>query len=252
MKLLNKLKALNSILHELRRTNYNANSPNFLTGKMMAEINTKKDKIESIQDVEFKVFSQWGDDGIIQYLISKLPIKNKTFVEFGVEYYTESNTRFLLINNNWSGLVVDGSEQHINYIKADSIYWQYELHAVKAFITAENIERLIDEAGFENELGILSIDIDGNDYTVWKAIKKYNPDIVIVEYNAAFGDNNPWITPYNPAFVREKTGYKKLFWGTSLMSICDLADEKGYDFIGCNLNGNNAYFIKRSVNNNIF
>ncbi|MEI9956281.1 MAG: hypothetical protein WDM90_08255 [Ferruginibacter sp.] len=219
---------------------------------MMAEINTKKDKIESIQDVEFKVFSQWGDDGIIQYLISKLPIKNKTFVEFGVEYYTESNTRFLLINNNWSGLVVDGSEQHINYIKADSIYWQYELHAVKAFITAENIERLIDEAGFENELGILSIDIDGNDYTVWKAIKKYNPDIVIVEYNAAFGDNNPWITPYNPAFVREKTGYKKLFWGTSLMSICDLADEKGYDFIGCNLNGNNAYFIKRSVNNNIF
>ncbi len=251
MKLWSKGKKLYTAIYNLYNNQFNTNSPNFLIGKMMAELNAAKEKINSIQDVEFKVFSQWGDDGIIQYLVSKLPIKNKTFVEFGVEYYTESNTRFLLLNNNWRGLVIDGSDEHINYIKNDSIYWQYELHVRKAFITAENIESLIDEAGFETELGILSIDIDGNDYSVWKAIRKYNPDIVIVEYNSAYGDN-PWITPYDPNFVREQAGPKKLFWGASLLSLCDLADEKGYDFIGCNQNGNNAYFVKRSVNNNTF
>src|SRR5579859_5594583 len=60
-----------------------------------------------ITNYEFKVFSQWGDDGIIQYLVNRLDIPNQTFIEFGTENYTESNTRFLLINNNWSGLVMD-------------------------------------------------------------------------------------------------------------------------------------------------
>src|ERR1700757_1212400 len=80
-----------------------------LFGKILNELHLKKE-ITSLQDVEFKIFSQWGDDGIIQYLISKLNITSKTFIEFGVETYIESNTRFLLINNNWSGMVIDGSQ----------------------------------------------------------------------------------------------------------------------------------------------
>lgn len=252
MKIINRLVALKDVIFNLQRELYDARNSKVITGKLLATFNNEKKSINSLTEVEFKVFSQWGDDGIIQYLISKLKIPNKTFVEFGVEYYTESNTRFLLINDNWSGLVIDGSDKHISYIKSDSIYWQYELHAIKAFITAENIETLIDEADFKNEIGILSIDIDGNDYMVWKAIKKYDPSIVIVEYNSAFGDEYPWIVPYDPSFIRSQNDSKKLFWGTSLQAICDLAIEKGYDFVGCNLNGNNAYFIKKIINNNIF
>jgi hypothetical protein len=120
--------------------------------------------IDHLYDVEFKVFSQWGDDGIIQYLIRNLDIPNKTFVEFGVENYTESNTRFLLINNNWSGLVMDGSSENISYIKNDEIYWQYDLQAKHAFIDVDNVNDLISCAGFSEELGLLHIDIDGNDY----------------------------------------------------------------------------------------
>lgn len=252
MNIINRIVALKDAIFDIRRELYDARNAKVITGKLLASLNENKPFVKNLQEVEFKVFSQWGDDGIIQYLIAKLKIPNNTFVEFGVEYYTESNTRLLLINNNWSGLVIDGSDKHISYIKNDSIYWQHELHAIKAFITAENIESLIDEAGFEKEIGILSIDIDGNDYMVWKAINKYDPSIVIVEYNAAFGDSQPWIVPYDPSFVRERQNYKKLFWGTSLLSICDLAAEKGYDFVGCNLNGNNAYFIKKSINNNLF
>ncbi len=95
--------------------------------------------------MEYQVFSQWGEDGIIQWLIRHIPIKEKRFIEFGVENYTESNTRYLLAGNNWSGLVIDGSEENIRYVKRDSLYWRHNLKAVAAFITAENINELIQE-----------------------------------------------------------------------------------------------------------
>jgi hypothetical protein len=201
--------------------------------------------VGSLHDVEFKVFSQWGDDGIIQYLINKLEIPNKTFIEFGVANYTESNTRFLLMNNNWSGLIMDGSIDNINYIKNDEIYWQYDLQAKHAFIDVDNVNDLIASAGFSPELGLLHIDIDGNDYWVWQAVKHVNPIIVIVEYNSLFGPNNAWTTPYDPMFVRSKFHYSNLCYGSSLISLCDLAEEKGYYFVGSNSAGNNAYFIRK-------
>src|SRR5258706_12445542 len=73
----------------------------------------------NIRDAEFKVFSQFGDDGIIQYLIANIAIctEHQKFIEFGVENYKESNTRFLLMNDNWTGLILDSSVENINSIK---------------------------------------------------------------------------------------------------------------------------------------
>lgn len=205
----------------------------------------KHTNVNNLHEVEFKVFSQWGDDGIIQYLINKLNIPNKTFVEFGVANYTEANTRFLLMNNNWSGLIMDGSSENIDYIKNDEIYWQYDLQAKHAFIDVENVNDLIASAGFSEELGLLHIDIDGNDYWVWQAVKCVNPIIVIVEYNSLFGPDNAWSTPYDARFVRSKFHYSNLCYGSSLTSLCDMAEEKGYYFVGSNSAGNNAYFIRK-------
>src|SRR5208337_1851018 len=113
----------------------------------------------SFRKVGFKVFSQWDEDGIIQYLISHLPIKNKTFIEFGVENYEESNTRFLLLNDNWQGMVLDACEQDIRYIERDDFYWKYDLQVKQAWITRENIDDLLVGSGFGEHVGILSIDI---------------------------------------------------------------------------------------------
>ena len=205
----------------------------------------------SIHDVEFKIFSQWGDDGIIQYLINNIEIQNKIFIEFGVENYTESNTRFLLVNNNWKGLVIDGSEEHINYIKNDTIYWKYDLTAKTNFITAENINQLFLNENISGNIGLLSIDIDGNDYWVWKNITVVDADIVIIEYNSIFGNERAITIPYNANFVRNTAHYSNLYYGVSITSLCDLADEKGYYFVGCNTAGNNAYFIKKHKITNI-
>jgi hypothetical protein len=214
-----------------------------LLGKLLSHANNKLDTIKSLSDVEFKVFSQWGDDGIIQYLVSKIPIANKTFIEFGVETYHESNTRFLLVNNNWSGLVIDGSASNIRSIKNQSIYWQYDLQAKEAFITKENINNLIVSEGIKGDIGILSVDIDGNDYWVLEAINVVNPVIIIVEYNSAFGLNH-YSIPYKSDFVRVKEHFSNQYWGASISAFHYLLSQKGYTFIGCNSNGNNGYFVQ--------
>ena len=99
---------------------------------------------DQINNSEFRVYSQWGEDGIIQYLLKYVPIENKTFVEFGVENYKEANTRFLLVNNNWTGLVMDGSSENIDYIKNDmSVSYAYNLKADCVFIAKDNINEVI-------------------------------------------------------------------------------------------------------------
>ncbi|MFM6473036.1 MAG: hypothetical protein ACKPGH_05935 [Dolichospermum sp.] len=202
---------------------------------------------KSIRDNEFRAFSQWGEDGIIQFLIRNVPINRKIFVEFGVQNYTESNTRFLLINNNWSGLVIDGGSEEISYIKNDPIYWQYNLKAVNSFITKDNINQIISDNGIQGEIGLLSVDIDGNDYWVWQAIDCINPAIVISEYNFRFGANKAVTVPYDASFVRSKAHYSNIYYGASLKALCILADKKGYAFVGCNSAGNNAFFVRKDL-----
>lgn len=228
---------------EIKKVKNEIHANRFLLGQISTQ--QLKDKtFPSIKEAEFQVFSQFGDDGIIQYIIQQIAVEYQIFIEFGVEKYTESNTRFLLMNNNWHGLVIDGSEENIDYIKADSIYWRNDLTAVCSFITAENINDLFVENGFSGEIALLSIDIDGNDYWVWKKIEAVNPQIVIAEYNSVFG-LLPVTIPYQANFVRTKSHFSNLYWGTSLGALCHLAEEKGYYFIGTNSAGNNAYFVRK-------
>jgi hypothetical protein len=202
--------------------------------------------ILDLHEAEFKVFSQFGDDGIIQYLVHRLQCLPDTFVEFGVGNYRESNTRFLLLNNNWRGLVLDEDESSINFIHEDEIYWRHTLTARRAFITRENIDELLREAGFAGQIGLLSIDIDGNDYWVWENIAIVDPVIVIVEYNSTFGPNLAITIPYEPHFARHQAHYSGQFWGASLRALKLLADRKGYSLVGCNSAGNNAYFVRNN------
>ncbi len=216
-------------------------------GKILAESNRNKKNIQSLENVEFQVFSQRGEDGIIQYIISQIEIPNRIFVEFGVEDYTESNTRFLLINNHWSGLVMDGSKRNVRFIKEDFIYWKYDITAYQSFITKENINQLISSYTKCRDIGLLSIDIDGNDYWIWEAIDVINPRIVVCEYNSLFGDTKKLTVPYAADFDRTTAHYSNLYFGASLAAFCQLAERKGYDFIGTTGAGVNAFFVRKDL-----
>jgi hypothetical protein len=201
----------------------------------------------SIAEAEFRVFSQWGEDGILQYLIGKVDIDRKIFVEFGVENYVESNTRFLLINNHWSGLVFDGETKNIDYILRDPIYWATNIRAVNAFITRDNINQLLEENGITGDIGILSVDIDGNDYWVWDEIYAISPRIVVCEYNSQFGPNAEITVPYDPAFVRGDAHHSKIYYGASISALTTLANRKGYSLIAGNSAGNNIFFVRNDL-----
>lgn len=215
-----------------------------LQGKTLAEANKHKKNIKGFEEVEFSVFSQVGDDGIIQHLINNIDIPNKIFIEFGVQTYVESNTRFLLMNNYWKGLVLDGSQEFIDFIKNDYYFYKYDLTATCKFLTADNINLTIEEAGIKGDIGLLHIDIDGMDYWLWKAITIVNPVIVIVEYNSCFGSARAITVPYNPEFERYSGHYSGIYFGASLKALIELGKEKGYTFVGCNSYGNDAYFVR--------
>jgi hypothetical protein len=204
-------------------------------------------ELQSLQEAEFKVSSQWGEDGIIQYLIHHVPVENKTFVEFGASNYLESNTRFLLINNNWSGLVMDGSSENVDFIKSDPIYWRHNLKAECAFITKDNINDLLTGNGMSGDIGLLSIDVDGNDYWVWKEIDVISPRIVVLEYNSRFGPDRAVTIPYDEHFIRHQAHHSCIYYGASLRALVNLGKRKGYTFVGCNANGVNAFFVRSDL-----
>jgi hypothetical protein len=230
---------LNDLADQIEQTKILAAQP------MVREFRNLKSAIPLVQ-AEFRVFSQFGDDGIIQYITSRLalPDDEHRFIEFGVENYREANTRFLLLNDNWSGLVMDRSEHYVSSIRNERIYWRHDLTALALFITRENINSTIEDAGFGDRIGILNIDVDGNDYWIWEAITSVDPAVVIVEYNGIFGAREAVTIPYQADFVRQNTHYSYLYWGTSLRALCHLAAGKRYTWIGCNSAGNNAYFVR--------
>ena len=200
-----------------------------------------------LADAEFQVFSQFGEDGIIQHLVNKVPVANDVFVEFGVEDYTESNTRFLLVNNNWRGLVLDGSDAHKRWLESHPTGWRHEIEAVTAFIDRDNINGLIRGAGVEGDIGILSIDLDGNDLWILEAIDVVSPRILILEYNATFGPEAAVTVPYDPSFVRGQKHPSNLYWGASLAALTRSAQDKGLALVGSNSAGNNAFYVRDDV-----
>lgn len=214
-----------------------------LTGRVASLAVRAIPRVSRICDVEFQVYSQYGEDGIIDWLIERLAISNTTFVEFGVENYREANTRFLLENRNWRGLIMDGSGKNIATVKADGIYSSHDLTVAHAFIDRDNVNDLISRR-FSGEIGLLSIDIDGNDYWVWERITAVSPIIVVCEYNAVLGDTAAVSIPYDPAFSRTRAHPSNLYFGASLPALLHLAKSMGYVFVGTNLAGCNAFFVR--------
>lgn len=192
--------------------------------------------------VEFKAFSQFGEDGILSHLLATVDLPSRTFIEFGVEDYTEANTRFLVRQGGWRGVVFDGDANNIRTINRSGT-WRYDLTARQAFVTAENINDLLIEAQFVGDVGLLSIDIDGNDYWVWKAVSVIRPAIVICEYNARWGAERSITVPYDPMFRRELAHYSWCYFGASLTALTKLGAEKGYSLVACDRAGVNAFFV---------
>ncbi|MDC1254184.1 hypothetical protein N8Z35_04525 [Pelagibacteraceae bacterium] len=204
------------------------------------------DSIKNLRDVEFKVYSQNGEDGIIDYLIYALSIKKLRFVEIGVGDYTECNTRFLINSYPFRGLLCD-----INSKLKDNVKYTYDAHrgSIKVFnnyVNSSNILEILKSNNFHKKLNLFSIDIDSMDYYVIEKLPNEISDIFIAEYNQNFGPNLEVTVPHLDQFDRHKYHYSGQCYGLSLRALINLMKKKGYVFLGCNVECCNAFFILES------
>src|SRR5581483_4146022 len=142
---------------------------------------------------------------------------------------------------------MDGSAANMERVRSEDLYWRHDLTALNAFIDRSNISAFIADNGFSGPVGVLSIDIDGNDYWVWEAIECVQADIVVCEYNAVFGDVYPITIPYQRDFRRTAAHRSNLYFGASISALRLLASRKGYELVGTNRAGVNAFFVRRDL-----
>lgn len=177
---------------------------------------------------DYRIHSQNGEDGIIAWIFEKIGHRNRCFVEFGVGNGTVCNTR-LLLERGWNGLWMDSAPSANERIKVERV-------------EPDNVEALFDRYKVPHEFDLLSIDIDGMDYYVWHALRRWHPRVVVIEYNARLGPRDDIVVPYDKEWSWDQTDY----FGASLAALNRLAESKGYGLVACDHRGVNAFFVDQS------
>ena len=212
---------------------------------------SKKNRLPAISETGFRVFSQFEEDGKLLFIFSVIGMENKIFIEIGSDDGVNSNSANLYFNFGWYGLFIDSNRKSINRGKKFfSKYphpWYYKPKFVCAKVTRENINELIEKSGFKGEVGLLSMDIDGNDYWIWDAIKIIEPKVVIIETHNEFGLKNI-VVPYDPDYLFP--GKHPAYHGASPVAMQKLANKKGYRLVGANELGFNLIFVKNGLADN--
>tara|TARA_B100000989_G_scaffold87695_1_gene63226 strand:+ start:22492 stop:23388 length:897 start_codon:yes stop_codon:yes gene_type:complete len=213
-----------------------------------ALINARKNyhTIKNIRQAELKVFSQYGEDGIIDYILSKLNINAKiSFVEIGTGDYEEANTRYLCETRPCQGYLID-LDKKINFITKRNFYWQNDLKIINKKISVENINNLLPKKYLE-DLDLFSLDIDGLDYWILDTLDLSSTKIVILEYNSIFGHDKEVTVPNIQNF--DRSNYSKFYFGASLKALINIMKAKNFYFIGANKACCNAFFINFKYQN---
>jgi hypothetical protein len=192
-----------------------------------------------LRGFELTVSSQNGEDGILQEIFRRIGTTNRQFVEFGVESGVQCNCAYLAREKGWSGLFMEADEA--DFAKLETNYRPFPgVCCRKTKVSSANIEQLLADHQVPVEPDLLSIDIDGNDYWVWKAIRNWRPRVVAVEYNPFHLPPKKWVMKEDPNYVWKRTTY----FGASLTSLTLLGREKGYTLVGTDSMGVNAFFVR--------
>lgn len=195
-----------------------------------------------LRAAELNYFSQSGEDGVIQKLLQVIPPTSHYVVDFGCsDGVTYSNSRRLITHDGWSGLLMDGS--HAAILQAKTAFAEYpKAKVVETFVYPGNVETLFEQYGVPQDLDVLSIDIDSNDYYVWKVIHDYHPKIVIIEFNSAFPPPQKKVVQFHPMNYWDGDSD---YFGASIQSLYELGKKKGYELVHCSSMGINLIFVEK-------
>lgn len=213
---------------------------------------SNSENFSDLWDAEVRVYSQWGEDGILDFLCEKLDLIKPRIIEIGAGNFRECNSRFLMENRNASVYAVDGRPDLESNVLSNPWRWRTHLTSKQEWITPINVQRIIDDAAnFMDGIDIFSLDLDGNDYWILNEANLENISIVVVEYNPLFGPGRQVTVPRDDDFDRSKEHFSYLYYGASLKAFDVLLTKKGFCFVGTNRVGNNAFFVRKEVANKI-
>jgi hypothetical protein len=189
------------------------------------------------------IYSQGAEEAMLDQVFERVAPRRQFCVEFGAgDGLRNSNTARRLRDLGWSGVMIEASSYRFaklreNYAGAQNV------RILQAIVQPDTVEQLFAEAGVPTDLDLLSIDIDGNDYWVWRAIERYRPQVVVIEYNPYYAPPERWVMKHNPEHAWDGTTY----YGASLESLFHLGKRKGYELICCDGQGNNAFFVEAGL-----
>ena len=192
----------------------------------------------------YKVYSQNDEDGIIAEIFRRIGATSRSFIEFGVETGVECNTVKLLVEG-WRGLWIEANPASTVAIRKNfaSFIADGGLALQESRVAVENINDLVTQAGFAGEIDLLAIDIDYNDYWVWKAMNAVSPRVVVIEYNATLRPPMALTVPYEADGKWDGSNH----YGASLEALVRLASAKNYRLVGCSIAGVNAFFVRADL-----
>jgi hypothetical protein len=207
----------------------------------------------SLSDTGFRAYSQFEEDGILLYIFAAIGAINKTFIDIGSSDGINSNCANFAVNFGWRGLFLDGNPANVErgkkYYASNPDSWAYPPAFFHAFIQRDNINELIRDNGFPGEeVDLMSIDIDGNDYWIWDALTVVEPRVVIIETHIEFGMNSI-VVPYDKDY--KYPGKHPDYHGASPPAMEKLARKKGYRLVGANNYGFNTIYIKNGIGEDI-
>lgn len=209
----------------------------------------------TLSEAELRCFSQNGEDGILLYLFSLLGTTNKKVLEICAGNGIECNAANLIINHGWSGLLVDGDERNIAegrrfYSSCRDTFASLPT-LIASWVTAENVNALVADPGFAGDIDLLSLDLDGVDYWIWKALTCVRPRVVVLEFNYRWGPERAVTVPYRPDFQVARDRHP---WcgGASLAAFARLGRQRGYRLVGTHRLFFNAVFLRSDVGAELF
>jgi hypothetical protein len=191
---------------------------------------------------ELRVFSQNGEDGVLAEILRRIGTGSRTFVEFGIQDGSEGTTVFLAQVMGWSGAYLEADPDAYAAL-ARRFSANPRVRTLQAAVEPDNVEALFAQAGVPEEPDVLSIDVDGNDYWIWRALERFRPRVVVIEYNGDLDPASSQVMPYTPGFQWDhSSGY-----GASLGALEALGTEKGYTLVHTELAGVNAFFVRADL-----
>ncbi len=220
------------------------------------ELLSREDRLPSLDDVQFRTYSENGEDGILWYIFSLIGTTNKRVIEICAGDGVQCNAANLIINHGWIGLLFDGDKRNIDKGRAfyarcrETQNWPPKL--VHAWLTTENINDLIEQNGFVDSIDLLSLDMDGVDYWILDAIDCIQPRVIVLEYQDILGPKRSVTVPYKSDFVATFSAFGPDYCGASLAAFVKLGKQKGYRLVGCERLGYNAFFLRDDVGIDVF